>query len=155
MCFSTLYSIYCCCRKILWRPGGRPPSQATSTPTPLVGCGQASPMRVSWLASCATDAARSHSLNSPLSMVLVSEIKTCRFPSVHVEILTEMLLPLPSGKNRGRDDPAASAGRHFRIGDRNHFKQLRCVVDVSLVHHLRLQGGVWAQWGWDWPKDAE
>lgn len=48
----------------------------------------------------------------------------------------------PSGKIRGRDDAAASSGRHFRISDRNHLERLRCVVDVGLLHDLRLQGGV-------------
>lgn len=55
---------------------------------------------------------------------------------------SEMFRSPSSGEIRGRDDPAASSGGHVGIGDGNHVKQLRCVMDVGLDHHLWLQGGV-------------
>lgn len=69
------------CRKILAAPGGRQRSPATSTPTPSVGSVQASPTRVSWSASCAMDAERSHVLISPLPMVPVSRLE--QWPSLN------------------------------------------------------------------------
>ena len=138
-------------RKIAIRLGRKPPSPATSTPTPSVGCVRAPPTRGSWSASCATGAARSRALISPQPTVLVSRLERWLFLNAKnrkEEVLTRNIISLyvSSGNLWGRDERPSSSVGHLWVGDRNHLQQLRCVLDLGLFYHLGLQGGVWAQW---------
>ena len=73
--FITFYFCTSYGRKVPVHPGERSTSPATFNRTPSAGCVQASLTRVSWSASCATDAARSHALISPPPTVPVSKLK--------------------------------------------------------------------------------